>query len=49
MVNRDALSDGDDYGKGENDGNVGSATDIRLRTEVVARNKFNQKNGYPDF
>ena len=48
-TNKDALSDGDEKGKGELDGKVGSLTDIKSRTDVVARNKYNPSKGYPDF
>jgi hypothetical protein len=49
MVHPNAMSDGDDRGKGENNGNVGSSIDIQTRTDVVARNKYNGSKGYPDF
>ena len=44
-----ALSDGDLKGKGDNNGDVGSSADIILRTDVIARNKYNGSKGYPDF
>jgi len=47
--NPNALSDGDEKGKGELDGKVGTLTDIKSRTDVVARNKYNPSKGYPDF
>jgi hypothetical protein len=31
------------------EGRVGSLTDINVRTEVVAKNKYNGTKGYPDF
>ena len=46
---KNALSDGDERGKGENNGNVGSSIDIQTRIDVVARNKYNGSKGYPDF
>jgi len=49
MVHPNAMSDGDDKGKGDNNGNVGSSIDIQTRTDVVARNKYNGSKGYPDF
>lgn len=41
-----ALSDGDELGKGENNGSIGSATDIRQRTIAEARNTFTKNNPY---
>jgi len=43
-----ALSDGDDKGKGDNNGSIGSSTDIRLRKEAEARNKYNKNKEYND-
>ena len=48
-THENALSDGDEKGKGELDGKVGSLTDIKSRIDVVARNKYNPLKGYPDF
>ena len=46
-TNRDAISDGDEFGKGQSaSGSVGSATDISVRNESYARNRFNQTNEY---
>jgi len=42
----DAKSDGDELGKGENNGSIGSATDIRERTVAEARNIFTKNNPY---
>ena len=36
----DALSNGDDKGKGENNGKIGSATDILNRTSNLVKNTF---------
>lgn len=44
--NTRALSDGDEKGKGENNGSVGSATDIQKRNELIAKNKFSRNNEY---
>jgi hypothetical protein len=44
-----AISDGDDKGKGQLDKNIGSATDIRNRNESVVRNKYGETKRYPDF
>jgi hypothetical protein len=41
-----ALSDGDEWGKGENNGQVGGATDIKARQTMIAKNKFNRNNEY---
>jgi hypothetical protein len=41
-----ALSDGDELGKGENNGSIGSATDIRERNVAEARNRFTKNNQY---
>jgi hypothetical protein len=49
MIHPNALSDGDNRGKGDVDGQVGSLTDRTTRIDVVARNKYNGGNGYPDF
>ena len=47
--NPNALSDGDEKGKGENNGSVGSLTDVNSRKDSVARNKFGETKKYPDF
>ena len=45
--NKDAISDGDEFGKGQSqDGSVGSKTDILTRNETVAKNRYNSDNGY---
>lgn len=41
-----ALSDGDDFGKGLNGGNVGSATDITTRNGLLAKNMYTKSNPY---
>ena len=42
-----AVSDGDEKGKGENAvGKIGSYSDIQNRTSSIARNTYNDKNGY---
>jgi hypothetical protein len=41
-----ALSDGDELGKGEVDGSVGSATDIRQKNALEAKNLYTPKNEY---
>jgi hypothetical protein len=44
--NPDALSTGDEQGKGEMNGEVGGATDIKSRKALVAKNKFNRNREY---
>lgn len=41
-----ALSDGDEFGKGENSGQVGNSTDIRMRKSLMAKNKYSFNNEY---
>lgn len=41
-----AKSDGDELGKGENNGSIGSRTDIRERRLSEARNFFTKNNPY---
>lgn len=42
----DALSDGDELGKGEDNGSIGSRTDIAKRNELQAKNIFTANNPY---
>lgn len=44
----DALSDGDEKGKGEKNGSVGGATDIKTREKQIVKNKFNKNKPYDD-
>ena len=44
--NPDALSTGDEQGKGEFNGSVGSATDIKMRETLITKNKFGKNNEY---
>jgi hypothetical protein len=44
--NVNALSNGDEKGKGELDGQVGSLTDINTRKDNMGRNVYNGNNGY---
>jgi hypothetical protein len=46
---KNALSDGDEKGKGENNGSVGGKTDINKRTESITKNKYNESKKYPNF
>ena len=43
-----ALSDGDEKGKGEKNNQVGSATDIACRNALATKNKFNVNRQYND-
>ena len=40
-----ALSDGDEHGKGETE-TIGSATDIKKRKQLEAKNQFTQNDPY---
>lgn len=44
----DALSDGDEKGKGEKNGSIGSATDIKERNQQIAKNRYNYNREYND-
>jgi hypothetical protein len=46
--NPDALSTGDEQGKGELNGSVGGATDIKQREKLIAKNKYNYNKEYND-
>jgi len=48
-VNKDALSDGDEKGKGELNGSIGSATDKAEKTKLVVKNPFTPDNQYQKF
>lgn len=48
-VNKDALSDGDEKGKGELNGAIGSATDRAEKTKLVVKNTFTPDNEYQKF
>ena len=41
-----ALSDGDESGKGDNNGKIGSSVDIQSRLDVLGRNTYTETNGY---
>jgi len=41
-----ALSTGDDLGKGENNGAIGSATDIATRNRNLSFNKYSRNKPY---
>lgn len=42
----DAKSDGDELGKGENNGQIGGKTDIAERNREMARNSYTKDNPY---
>jgi hypothetical protein len=48
-VSKDALSDGDEKGKGELNGAIGSATDKIEKTKLVVKNTFTPNNQYEKF
>jgi len=41
-----ALSDGDERGRGQQQNQVGTATDIRKREELATKSMFNKNNPY---
>ena len=45
-TNPNAISDGDEKGKGENGNDIGSSIDIQNRIDNVGRNRFNKENNY---
>jgi len=47
VSHENALSDGDDKGKGETN-TVGSKTDIDTRNTLMTKNMYNQNNEYND-
>ena len=49
-TNPNALSDGDEKGRGENaGGSVGTKTDINERVVLKVKNKYGDTKQYPDF
>lgn len=46
VAHPNALSDGDELGKGELNGSVGSATDISRRKLLKTKNMYNSNNEY---
>ena len=42
----DALSTGDEEGKGDVNGSVGGLTDIKTREKLVAKNKYGKNKEY---
>ena len=43
-----ALSDGDEHGKGELNESIGGETDIKKRKELKAKNLYNENHQYDD-
>lgn len=43
-----ALSDGDEFGKGELNNSVGGVTDIKTRETLMTKNKYNVNDPYDD-
>ena len=47
ITNPNTVSNGDEFGKGQNEnGQVGSLTDINTRTDIISTNKYGANNGY---
>jgi hypothetical protein len=44
----DALSTGDENGKGEVNGQIGGTTDIKTRNKLATKNKYNLNREYND-
>lgn len=42
----DSLSTGDENGKGEQNGEVGGATDIKVRKTLMTKNKYSRNKEY---
>lgn len=47
-TNPNALSDGDNKGKGDVNGVVGNTSDIEERSKLLAVNNYKNTNTYPD-
>lgn len=41
-----AVSNGDEHGKGDNGGSVGSKTDMIQKAKLVTKNKYNSNKPY---
>lgn len=41
-----ALSDGDEHGKGEKGSSIGGLTDIKMRKTLLAKNMYNSGSEY---
>lgn len=50
ISHKNALSDGDEYGKGELNGSIGSLSDIKMRSDLSNKNiySFNREYGESD-
>ena len=49
LVHPNAISDGDEKGRAENNNSVGTSKDINERNQSIARNQYSGNSGYPDF
>lgn len=47
-TNKDALSDGDERGKGFNNGSIGNSVDITSRINMLNKNIFSEANPYKE-
>ena len=45
-AHKNAISDGDEKGKGENNGSIGGLTDITKREQANAKNIYNSNKPY---
>ena len=49
VSHKNAISDGDELGKGEDSsGQVGGATDIKVRSVLMTKNNYNKNREYND-
>jgi hypothetical protein len=48
-VNKDSLSDGDEKGKGDLNGSIGSKTDKIEKNKLIVKNIFTSDNEYKKF
>lgn len=48
VAHKNALSDGDELGKGEKNSQVGGATDIKTREILMTKNRYNKNKEYND-
>ena len=46
VAHPNALSDGDEWGKGLLNGQVGGLTDIKSKERMLVKNMYNQNNPY---
>jgi hypothetical protein len=43
---KNALADGDEHGRGEVNGKIGTSVDIEQREKLIAKNKYDGNNEY---